>query len=154
MKLLTFMTILPQSPQFDGTDKCPTTSEMARLLHGNVSDRELEALASHLEGCSGCETTLDEFSEDSDIGIQLLLSLPPTAEDELAFRELHALLTSTPLMFCGDESMDDLASGEDREDSLADLTLPARVGQYELLSADRHRCYGDRLSRSASRVSS
>ncbi len=76
---------------------CPFAESVRELCTGQLDDSRAAQVEAHLAECLSCGELVDTLIEPSDVVIQSLSSLPPSADDELEYRRLAArLLTSTP----------------------------------------------------------
>ena len=110
---------------------CPQHAELLALAAGTLTPSSTRRLDQHLESCPHCEATLQQLEDDSDTLIRSLASLPTTADDEVAFQQIHARLLATPESFLG--SLADDPTAALAEEGAAALALPHRIGSYELL---------------------
>ncbi len=120
------------SPQLPTAEvlTCPTAQEWRAALLGMGDRQHWDAIEAHLLQCSRCEATVDALTEPSDTCVRALCQQPSTADDEPVFRSLYQRLIAS------DVGLD--VSRELQEP----LTLPFRLGNYELVSPLGHGANG------------
>lgn len=121
---------------------CPEFVRLLDLVEGRLPDSDAETVSLHVANCDACDERIERIEDQSDALIHALAALPANEEDERSFRELQALLLSSPEQFStSDESLSatilrDLAiQNRGPAESLAPLetSLPFRLGNYDLL---------------------
>lgn len=103
---------------------CPTADEWREALRGRTPQHKWLELEAHFQTCPVCEATVDMLTELSDTCVRELCRGPCNADDEPVFQELYSRLLSSG----------ELGSPTAMQEEVLALSLPFRLGNYELLS--------------------
>ncbi len=111
---------------------CPSRKELLAFTLGEITRHAQSDLADHLDACSKCQATLQEFEAKGDSLVQLVTRLArepdpwgSMSHDEMCRKGVERFLAA------GHEEDHEASDAEETEHS--SLTLPMTIGQYELI---------------------
>lgn len=111
---------------------CPPDNELENFLLGHLSDEQSDVVASHVDTCATCESTLEELEKRSDPVLDVVRSAVGAEDSDHTpqFGRLRDRLIGLPNSFSGRDTQTGPSQASVNSHS---PSLPAVIGRYELL---------------------